>query len=81
MAYKYKLKEGHTPETTFIPGVAISADGTVESETIIESPVLEFVSADQPTEQVAAAPVAAPAPAPVAAPAPAVTTQTTKEQN
>lgn len=77
MAYKYKLKEGHTPETTFIPGIALNADGTVESETIIESPVLELV-----TEQ--AAPVQAvaqQAPVQAVAPAPEITTQTAKELN
>jgi hypothetical protein len=33
MQYKYKLKEGHTPDDTFIPGVRISEEGTVESDT------------------------------------------------
>lgn len=88
MPYKYKLKAGHTADDTFIPGVRISEEGTVESATPVESPVLELVSA--PEEAAAAqpaAPVQAVAPqaavdavAP-AAPAPQVTTNTeTKEQ-
>lgn len=88
MPYKYKLKEGHNPDETFIPGVSISKEGDVESATPLESSILELVSAPEaPAEQPAAAPVQAVAPAPAvqavapAAPAPQVTTNTeNKEQ-
>ena len=62
MPYKYKLKAGHTSKDTFIPGVHISEDGTIVSETIIESPILEFVGDSEVATAQVATPVQAVAP-------------------